>query len=194
MKVRKQYMTLLEALLSLTLIAVLLSSLLGSYWMVERLHLEWKKEAKENLRLRYVQTKLQHLLAHLPNTNPHFYVTPEPSHLIRGESLVFSTENTVDIHPEFAKRVLARLFVDQENRLYLSRWPEKKREVTRMQKQLLLTDVEHVTFTFPKTDPKLIPASVTLTITRTDKREQKFALFIPTKNNTVVYPCKFSSL
>ncbi len=150
---KKRYMTLLETLISLSLTAFLLSSLLQGYWFLEKLHMQWEKEKKEQFYLRYAESRIVSLLENSV-TSPRdaiFYTTEEPREEMLGKSLVFLSDNALNIQPEFSQKILVRLFVDKEKRLSLYIWPNPRgihANSSKFQREVLMEGVKDLHFSF----------------------------------------------
>lgn len=111
---KKHSFTLLEVLISLSLLSILLFALFSSYWQ----HLKTGQalsQAKERILARaLVEAKLAPLLA---NALPPLYSGPSPEG--DGPALFFSYENQIDPDPHFIGQVASILYVDSKGCLTL---------------------------------------------------------------------------
>lgn len=116
---KKRFLTLIELMISLALAMLVLSFALYFYryavFTDERLKQEEAKVVQERL----LSGRLTSVFARLKDKP--FRSVPEVGGLTKGESLIFSYEND-SYAPTYHGPVLARLFVDPENRLILAIW------------------------------------------------------------------------
>ena len=115
---------------------------------------EMKKSEKRAFASRQIQSRLSKVFLGLKN--PHFFSLPEEPGLTKGPSLVFSccSESRRQL---FLGKVLARLFVDSQNRLILAFWQDNARknqdEPPGLHLEVLLENVEGMQFEFLIGDP-----------------------------------------
>lgn len=134
MIIRKRHLTMLELLISMTLTALILSTLTYFYHQMTMAGIVLDRQQAENFQERYVEHRLGTVIPHtIPPTkeNKHFhFFTSKSANSISmsgTESLVFVFDNCVQSNKEMAYHVIGRLMLDQEGHLLLVTWPSEKR-------------------------------------------------------------------
>lgn len=191
---KKRVMTLLEMLIGLGLIAILLSMLGFFYRQITLLDKDSEKIQRENFQLRYTESRLAKILPnaiaeHEQSKDFLFFTSNDLLGLLSANnpSLVFLFDNGASADDQMANLVLARLFVDKENKLCLALWPAPKRwkeyaEPIKLKKEVLLDNVETLRFLFfvpPDRNRKLVEENVKA------KNLQKLQLEPPVKGDWV---------
>lgn len=146
--IRKSSFTLLEVMISFSLIAALLVIGLGAYSHITLVEQEGRRLRHMALEQRLAQARLSSLFLRIPapepfpgkpNTDPKkpkelpariFYSSArfEPGGVLPG-SLVFTYDNQTDLWPEFCNDVVARLYIKEgklggtSEGLWLATWP-----------------------------------------------------------------------
>lgn len=157
----KRCLSLIEVLISMVLVSILMTTLIGMYAQFEWMHVEVEQARRESFELRYVQGRLAEVLpkAISPANSDHkrdfyFYTSQEEGPQLRAPSLVFSYDNGVDLDPLFSNHVLGRLFLEQvgnRQQLVLATWPIPRCEISEqptMHKEVLLDFVTELSFSF----------------------------------------------
>ncbi|MCB1180725.1 MAG: DUF1494 domain-containing protein [Chlamydiia bacterium] len=144
---KKRFFTLIEVILSLTLIALLLSTLL--FWYNHLLSLRTERETQQMISL---QTHLLHqrLKRILPKaTATHFFTTSTDETLLNGQSLIFTFDNGPQSEPRLSDEVLGRLYLNTHTKtLCLGIWPIPEHGKDPHLTLSLLDHVEHLAFEF----------------------------------------------
>lgn len=167
MKSRKKgFFTLLEVLISMGLAVVMISALLFFYRYLSEMNLQINKTEAENFAARFVQSRLAGVFYQLQGLKLKpvvkkgqeepvaFYSLEEEGGLQREnmQTLIFIFDNGASMNTPFANEVLAKLFVDENNRLCLALWPHPKRwpPVGRppMNIEVLMENVSHLSLKF----------------------------------------------
>lgn len=159
-KIHKHPFTLIEILISLTLTALILTSL--GYFFNEVNHLNRTSERlkQENFRLRFMEDRLMAVLpkAIAPNDPlKDFYfftsTSSDSQFKMNSPSLVFTFDNGVNlVDADFSNHVIGRLYLDKDGAFSLavlpstSRW--KANEPVPAKREVLLENVEELTFEF----------------------------------------------
>lgn len=159
--IKRRCMTMLELVISMSLIIALLGILAFFYRDITTLEANAEKNEKEQFYKLYIENRLARIL---PRTiseyeaKKHFVffsATAEgSSYAPKTDNLTFLFDNGSDLNPKNASEVLAHLFVDKQNRLTLMTWPSTKNKkfwenptgITG--KEILLENVERLNFKF----------------------------------------------
>jgi hypothetical protein len=153
---RKHHMTLLEVLVSMSLLVVLLGLVFGFFLELNKINNVMEKEQAHSFRQRYVEMRLAHLfsnvISHTDNTDKkysYFFTNPPKGEASKSNSLVLSYWNGVRLDPSFSGNVIGRLYIDSKNQLCLAVWPlYSKDPVSEMHKEVLMENVEGMRFQF----------------------------------------------
>lgn len=156
---KRRFMTLIELVISLSLIILLLGVLSFFYRDIALLDISAEKNEKEQFHQLYIENRLGRILPRIISeydAKGHFvfFTHRLNSDASKTEGLTFLFNNGSDLNSQNASEVLARLFVDQQNRLVLATWPSTKNKkfwdnsTTIAGKQILLEDVESLSFKF----------------------------------------------
>lgn len=172
LKIRRLlYMTLLEMLVAMTILAVVLSLVFGFYRELGLLSTQMEKTQQQSFHERYLELRLIYLFSHLAEeksknqktTDFYFYTAPPEQGISNFPSLIFSYDNGPRLDPAFSSYVLARLFVDNKQRLCIATWPlPVSKEAPPMQKEVLMENITAMSFQFfsayknTETDPKKV--------------------------------------
>lgn len=121
---RRRYFSLIEVLIAMSIAMGLLVTGLYFYRYAAFMDSKLQQEEGSVLKSRLFAARLSYVFSHL-DKKPLFFTTPEIQGLTRGPSLIFTYyEQSRD--PRFHGKVLARLFVDPDKRLFLAVWPFKE--------------------------------------------------------------------
>ncbi len=150
---RKRALTLIEVVISLSLLTLLLGVLFSSYGslMTEGAMIEKKRE--EVFGVRYLELRLNTLFSKICWSKEKDGNVLYTERIPAGpyESLLFAFENGDDTDEHFCNKNLGRLFVDHEGRLILASWPKPKSEEDykkEMRLEVLAEGVEDLKFSF----------------------------------------------
>lgn len=157
---KKAGFTLIEVLISISLMALILTSL--GYFFNEVNHLNRISEGlkQENFKLRYVEDRLMTVLPKSTAPNDplkdfYFFTSSSTDGQFKpgSQSLIFTFDNGVNlVNPDFSNHVIGRLYLDKEGALNLtvlpsiSRW--KNEEGVSARREVLLENVEELNFEF----------------------------------------------
>lgn len=182
MRSRKNSFTLIEMLISMALVAMLLSTLSFFFYQISTLTREAEKQQKKAFRLHYAESRLASILpkAISPNDPQNDFVlftsTGADSLFKQGSpQLLFSYDSCVNlVDPLFSNHVLALLFLDSSGNLTLATTPSprkwEKGQPPQVVRELLLEKVEAMEFAFyvppkqegnPEVKAKKLPKGVT---------------------------------
>lgn len=130
----KRHVILLEVLMAAGLFAILLSTLLGTYFRLTRMTEQtrlWKESVQNHLDL---QSRLERLFNHIlpiedeqtdKNKEHTYFFTESPlPGRSRSTSLVFTYDNFLDQSADYSSTQLARLYINEEKQLCLTCWPQ----------------------------------------------------------------------
>jgi type II secretory pathway component PulJ len=151
---RKSFMTLLETLIAISLLALLLTIVFSFFRELSVLSQVTEQKQKESFRMRYVETRLAFIFERLVNENEttrkfYFFTQPTHSQISSSPSLIFTFNNGVRPDPNFSSDVLGRLYVDLDKRLTLVTWPIYTLQPhAYMQKEILLENVVGLRYEF----------------------------------------------
>lgn len=153
---RRSYVVLLEILIAMTLVAILLTVLMGFWGEVAWLDQEGQKAEKESFEALYVQFRFGHVFSRVippfesegikipepkqneasnepveppkpPQVDDDYYFFTSPSPSGVGRALVFSYDNDTGAGPLFSNDVIGKLFIDKGGNLVLVTWPPPSR-------------------------------------------------------------------
>jgi hypothetical protein len=157
--IRKAHVILLELMIAMGLTLVILSSLMFFYHQVNLINAEMDREQNESFKKLYLENRLANILPKTvsstdPSTDFHFFTSQDMGGLFKQgmPSLVFSFDNCVQLDKQMSYHVIGRVFLDQDGNLMLAKWPVEKRwkenETPPMTKEVLLDNVENLSFSF----------------------------------------------
>ncbi len=159
MKVNKRYVTLIEFVISISLTAIILTSLTMIYQQFNLMNIAMDKAQNENFKKRYIENRLAFIFPRaLPsnksNIKFHFFSTKDASAYTKAgsDSLTYSYDNCVKLNKNITHYVIGKIFVDVNDNLILTVWPSdvrwEKDIDPPMHKEILLQGVESITFSF----------------------------------------------
>jgi len=155
----RRHMTLLEVMIAMGLAVMVLTTLTYFYSDIDSLNREMERIQKESFHNLYVENRLSMILPRAVSERDskkdfYFFTSTTPGGFFKAGStnLVFTFDNGVMLDKDFSNHVLARLYLDPQNRLCLATWPSPKRwnpvGLTSMKKEVLLENVEQLQFSF----------------------------------------------
>ena len=153
----RRFMTLLEMLVAMTILAVVLTLVFGFYRELGLLNTQMEKTQQQSFHERYLELRLIYLFSHLVDEKtkkkktPEFYFQSAPPEqgVSAFPSLIFSYDNGARLDPAFSSYVLARLYVDDKQRLCIATWPlPVSKENVPMQKEILMENITAIAFQF----------------------------------------------
>lgn len=153
-QIKKRCMTLLETLIAMTILSVLLVLVFGLFRELSVINMMTEEKQSEAFKIRYLDSRLSYMFERLVNEKAserifYFYTEPPNSAFSRYPSLVFTFNNEVRRDPDYSGDVLARLYLNQENELWLLTWPLLVEDPNDyMRKELLATNVVDIKFLF----------------------------------------------
>lgn len=154
---KKRPFSLIEVLVSFSLISLLISSLTGAYFLMQSFNTSQERELQKAMKESFLHQKLLKTFINIQK-----YPSPEehknigglfPSEL-EGGSLVFLFDTGPDPKSHyFSNRVLARLYVDEKKQLILSYWPDPsaftpEESQSNYRKEILFAGASHLSFDF----------------------------------------------
>lgn len=156
---RKSFITFIELLISMTLTALILTTLFYFYRDIDWLNQDMNKTQREAFRISYLQNRLSDILPNAisPRTADkdfYFFVSHETDGLIKpnNPSLVFTYDFGANRDQKFASTVLGRLYLDTNNNLSLATLPPPKTwtpaSIVKMKQEILAENVESLDFSF----------------------------------------------
>jgi type II secretory pathway pseudopilin PulG len=141
---------LVEVIIAISLFGLLLAALFGIFSNYIKTDQALTKARTRYERLLLAQTKLQRIFAHTVFTNPeyhHFYLND-------ANELIFTYDNCFETATQFPAIVLAKLFVDEENKLNLAIWLHDEEPIEKspekFRKDFILDNISKVEFEFFK--------------------------------------------
>lgn len=166
--------TLIEVMIAFGLVAILISTLMGFYWQMNRLQVESDQIRRQAFHLRFLQSRLSNVLPRAvqptPAPVPQGQATPEAAAtakepevpnaffyiserdemgVLSAPSLVFSYDNGKDLDTLFCGVVLGRLYrAENEGKgeLWLATWPRPScsTNAALVRKELLMSNVRRI--------------------------------------------------
>ncbi len=120
--------TLIEVLISISLLSLVLFALLSSYSQLKITDQAIEKEVQQGFEIRHLESQLQSILIQTLKIKEKesFFYTDYPS-FSSSPSLIFSYDARALLDPKFSSTVLGRLFIDTQGNLTLATWPSPKR-------------------------------------------------------------------
>lgn len=153
-KSRRLHMTLLETLIAMSLLGVLLVILFSFFRELSVLSQAAEIKQKESFQMRYVENRLSYVFERIVNERSsgrdfYFYLQPPAPDFSKDPSLVFTFDNGVRNNPYYSGDVLARLYLDFEQKLHLTIWPLRvEKPFLYMHDEILLQGVKQIQFSF----------------------------------------------
>jgi hypothetical protein len=155
LSVRKNFMTLLETLIAISLLSILLVFVFGFFRELSELTHLSDQAQKESFQMRYLESRLGFIFQRLVNENSdttrkfYFYTQPPQRDFSDSASLIFTFDNEVRLDPTFSGDVLARLYLDLDHHLCLAIWPLHVSQPHQfLQEEILFNNVLNVTYSF----------------------------------------------
>ena len=152
---KRRFFALLELIIAISLTMIILSTLMYFYKQVNDINTQMDVVQNKAFKLMYVENRLSHTIPRAENVfNFYFFTSPDVGGLYKAgsTSLLFSFDNCVKLDKQMAYIVIGRLFLDPEGNFTLATWPAPKRwaenEPVPMKKEILLEDVESLSFEF----------------------------------------------
>lgn len=167
--------TLIEVMISLGLMALILSTLTYFFQQVNTIGRTTDRIRKESFSLRNLENRLSDIIpkatsASDPAGDFIFYTSQSTDSIFAAgsPSLVFTFDNDVNlVDPNFSNHVLGKIFLDKNNNLTLAIWPSPKRwednKPIPMIREVLYENVEALAFDFfipPERDRELLDTKV----------------------------------
>jgi len=185
-RISRRLFTLIEVIIALSLTAIVMTSLTYFYMQIQEINNKTENSLREIYRFSYLESRLANVIPKAisecsPKNDFAFFTTLGNSseYFKHGTSnLIFTYDNGIDLNKQFSNHVLARLFLDNQNRLVLATWPSFKRWKAGtnppMKKEILLENVDNLTFSF------FIPPTMDRTrVIKISENVKKKKLFIP---------------
>lgn len=146
---RRRSFTLIEVLISMGLVSMLMAALLGMYSHFAFLKRDLKVAREKGFRLSYLQSRLSRALSQVvPEAHKQFALYTSD---FEGPSLVFVSDNGVDIVPNYSNLIVQRLYLNNQGMLCLASWPMPERIESGsipMRHEVLLDGIEEIEFEF----------------------------------------------
>ena len=157
---RKQFFTLIEILIALSLTVVLLTTLTFFYRQVMELNSKTEESQKESFKKRYAENRLSAIFPQAvseKNKKKDFFfftVADLGGFFAPGSpiSLIFTFNNRVHLSKKFSQHVIGRIYLDPMGRLCMATWPSSNQwdegVNLPMHFEVLLEEVESLKFWF----------------------------------------------
>lgn len=155
---RRSSFTLLELLISISLVAVILTVLMGVYSQLSYFHLELDHTRAATFEKRQLQNRLYYVFSRaIPNFKAtqddfFFFTIGTPPH---QNGLIWTIDNGIDLDPLFSNHVLVRLQLEKTSsgagNLVLNLWPMPRcfpDSLPPVKREVLLTGVNELNFGF----------------------------------------------
>lgn len=183
MSVQRRPFTLIEALLSLGLTAVLMTLLSYFYLQFSQIDSLEERAVRNLYQLSYVENRLATVLPRAVAENTAkkdflFFTCMDSGGGLFKEgtmSLIFAYDNGICLDKLFSNHVLGRLFVDRQGNLVLATWPSpvrwKEGRLPPVKKEYLLDNVEGLKLSF-YVAPEVDRSKVAKVSPKTKERQQ----------------------
>ncbi|MDP1881093.1 MAG: hypothetical protein Q8K60_09170 [Parachlamydiaceae bacterium] len=163
-RVKKSFVTLIETLIAMALLAVLLTIIFGFFRELSIMSQTTEQKQKESFQMRYLESRLSSIFERIVNENAKartfFFYTQPSNSFSTSTSLIFTFDNGIRKDPLFSGDILARLYLDKNSKkqsefrdssynLVLAMWPlhvEKPEDY--LVKEVLLEGVRELDFEF----------------------------------------------
>jgi hypothetical protein len=159
----KRHLTLLETLIAISLLAIVLTMVFGFFRELAEISRQTELNQKESFQMRYAESRLSFIFERLVNENEekkkefYFFTQDAGRGFSNQPSLIFSFNNEVRVNPNFSGDILARLYVDKDNRLCLAMWPfYVENPHVDMQKEVLMENVTAIRYEFYSAPARLL--------------------------------------
>jgi len=158
-KCRRSFLTLLEVLIAMSLTVIVLIVLNYFYRDLSQIDFAMDKTYRQTFQLRYLENRLADIfpktLSPKQAKKDYFFFSGNDGNAGMkpgSTNLVFLFDNGVVLDKNFANFVLARLYLDRENKLTLAIWPAPERWEANVappiKKEILLENVDSLSFEF----------------------------------------------
>jgi len=148
MYIKKRFFTLIEVIVSLSLITIILTFLFGYFSKITKVEQDIEDLKKIVYKQNHLHIRLNNIFANLyakEFDENVFYTKFEKNK--KNLSLIINFDNGIDPDPNFSEIVKAEIFIDKKNDLILEIWPnDKKIKTTR--KELLFSNVNKLEYKF----------------------------------------------
>lgn len=156
MKKSKRHVTLIEVIIAMSLTMIILSTLTYFYREMALLDAMGERQQQKNFQMLYVGNRLMTSIPKTVDNNKKDFAffTPrdiDPMFMSGSPSLIFTFDNCVKLDPLFANNVLGRLYLDNQGRLILAKWPSPirwKDQRPPLKKEVLMEGVKQMEFAF----------------------------------------------
>ena len=155
--VRKSPFTLLEVLISFSLLAIILGILFSHFRSSSILSAKTEKVKTMSLAREHVYERLSQIFSKIESSEKFFvdesvgsFFTEEISDNEKPKELNFGIKHSIDKEIEFSSYILGKLFVDKDNMLTLELRPYKKEDSNKVRIEKMLPSVKNIAFTFYK--------------------------------------------
>lgn len=160
--IKKKPFTLIEVLIATTLTSVMLYMLLSIYSQCQKIDRQNSQTRQLSYEMQMLASKLSSIIPFTyydhGKPNHYFFFTSNEPYNPNSQSLVFCFNNGSQYDKPFSSDVIARLYLDEQRHLALAIWPHKaswkEGSLPIAKKQILLEEVEELSFEFFATPPK----------------------------------------
>ena len=204
MKVVKRAFTLLEVSVSLLLASFLIIFLLQFYSSAHLLEKKIDSQRQIVLQRSFFETRLTQALSEVPKIKAFYpdtyFFQVEAAPDKKWPSLSFVFDNGLDPSPYFSGPINAKLALE-EDLLMLYTWPLSKMNKMPLRKEVLMTDVSSISYTFFSQseneyvwekiweDEENIPSMIKIFLTQKSS-PLTFVFFLPVRNSEITYGIK----
>lgn len=127
-KVNKRPMTLVELMISMSLVAIVLTALGYFFRQVDDIGRRIDKIEEKSFKMRFIENRLASVFPRTYKDGYFFTGGDVPGVFASGlPNLILSFDNCVNLDKRYASEVLGRIYVNNEAQLCLAIWPAVKR-------------------------------------------------------------------
>ncbi|MCH9630169.1 MAG: hypothetical protein S4CHLAM37_01630 [Chlamydiia bacterium] len=155
--IRKSPFTLVEVLISFSLLAIILGILFTHFRSSSIISSKTEKVKTMSLAREHVYERLSQMFSCVESSEKFFvdesacsFYTEEVSENEKPKELYFGIKHSIDREIEFSSYILGKLFIDEENILTMELRPYKKENAHKVRIEKMLPSVKNMAFTFYK--------------------------------------------
>lgn len=155
---KKRAFTLIEIMISMSLVSILLTFLAYTYYEINLLNIFTEKTEKKAFQLRYLENRLYQIIPNVlssKNRDHIFFSSHSCENFLKSGNpyLIFSFDNAINIiDSNFSNHVIGRLFLDREGKLILTIMPNVEKLELKdnipISKEVLMENVKSLNFSF----------------------------------------------
>ena len=140
---KKRFFSLVEIVISLSLIAIILFFLFNHFVFITKYENKIQSIKKQSFKQAYLHSKLAYIFNQLSIENPIFYLEKEKNNNLY--SLNFFFDNGIDISPNFSHFLFGKIYVNKKKELILETLSDDKKN---KREEILFNNITDLTYQF----------------------------------------------